>query len=89
MIYVDGNKTGLHLNCMGSGEITFILGKKKKFISSFFHFFIFLFLIGHSIGGSSQDWRWIQPTLSNFTRVCSYDRAGYGWYLYFFLYFFF
>ena len=73
-----GNKTYLHLNCMGSGEITFILGKKKK------KKIIFILIktknkTGHLQGGSSQDWRWVQPSISNFTRVCSYDRAGYGW----------
>lgn len=29
-------------------------------------------------GGSSNDWRNVQPDLAKFTRVCSYDRAGYG-----------
>jgi pimeloyl-ACP methyl ester carboxylesterase len=27
----------------------------------------------------SMQWAWVQPTVASFTRVCSYDRAGYGW----------
>jgi len=27
----------------------------------------------------SRDWLLIEPVVANFTRVCSYDRAGYGW----------
>jgi pimeloyl-ACP methyl ester carboxylesterase len=30
-------------------------------------------------GGSSLDWSLVQPGVATFTRVCSYDRAGYGW----------
>jgi len=30
-------------------------------------------------GGSSLDWGLVQPSVATFTRVCSYDRAGYGW----------
>jgi pimeloyl-ACP methyl ester carboxylesterase len=30
-------------------------------------------------GGSSLDWSLVQPGVANFTQVCSYDRAGYGW----------
>ncbi|MCW5979090.1 MAG: alpha/beta hydrolase [Bryobacteraceae bacterium] len=29
--------------------------------------------------GSSLDWSLIQPRVATFTRVCSYDRAGFGW----------
>jgi pimeloyl-ACP methyl ester carboxylesterase len=29
--------------------------------------------------GSSLDWAQVQPEVSRFTRVCSYDRAGLGW----------
>ncbi len=29
-------------------------------------------------GGGSDDWQNVQPELAKFTRVCSYDRAGYG-----------
>ena len=32
---------------------------------------------GHQ--GSYLDWRLVQPDLARWTRVCSYDRAGYGW----------
>ena len=28
---------------------------------------------------SSFDWGYVQPALAQFTRVCSYDRAGFGW----------
>lgn len=31
------------------------------------------------LGGFSHDWSHLQPTLETTTRVCSYDRAGYGW----------
>lgn len=31
------------------------------------------------LGGTSLDWSKVQPAVSRFTRVCSYDRAGYGW----------
>jgi len=30
-------------------------------------------------GSSSIHWWWIQDDVAEFTRVCSYDRAGYGW----------
>jgi pimeloyl-ACP methyl ester carboxylesterase len=30
-------------------------------------------------GGSSLDWSLVQPGVATITRVCSYDRAGYGW----------
>jgi pimeloyl-ACP methyl ester carboxylesterase len=29
--------------------------------------------------GSSLDWTLVQPKLAKLTRVCAYDRAGYGW----------
>ncbi len=31
------------------------------------------------LGGSSLDWTRVQPRVAGFTRVCAYDRAGYGW----------
>lgn len=31
------------------------------------------------IASSSLDWSLVQPEISKFTRVCSYDRAGMGW----------
>ena len=31
------------------------------------------------LGGTSLDWSKVQPAVAHFTRVCSYDRAGYGW----------
>lgn len=30
-------------------------------------------------GGMSAAWGWVQPEVSETTRVCSYDRAGLGW----------
>ena len=30
-------------------------------------------------GGPSIDWPMVQPEVAKFSRVCSYDRAGYGW----------
>ena len=32
-----------------------------------------------AIGGWSVDWERVQPLVATNTRVCSYDRAGYGW----------
>jgi len=31
------------------------------------------------LDGSYLDWYRVQPAVAKFTRVCSYDRAGYGW----------
>jgi pimeloyl-ACP methyl ester carboxylesterase len=31
------------------------------------------------LGGWSLDWSAVQPKIAQFTRVCSYDRAGLGW----------
>jgi len=31
------------------------------------------------LGGSSVDWGFVQPAVAQFTRVCSYDRAGMGY----------
>ncbi len=36
-------------------------------------------VLDHVGGGSSVDWALIQPKLAEHTRVCAYDRAGYGW----------
>jgi hypothetical protein len=36
-------------------------------------------ILDAGLGGSSLDWSKIQPGVARFTRVCSYDRAGYGW----------
>lgn len=33
----------------------------------------------NGLGGSSPDWSLVQPTVSQTTRICSYDRAGAGW----------
>ena len=30
-------------------------------------------------GSASPDWGLVQPEIAKVTRVCSYDRAGYGW----------
>ena len=32
-----------------------------------------------ALGGSSLSWALVQPELAKLTRVCSYDRAGFGW----------
>jgi pimeloyl-ACP methyl ester carboxylesterase len=32
-----------------------------------------------ALGGSSVSWALVQPELAQVTRVCSYDRAGFGW----------
>ena len=36
-------------------------------------------ILDHDMGGSSQDYFWVQTALSPYTRVCSFDRPGYGW----------
>ncbi|GMI35601.1 hypothetical protein TrCOL_g7595, partial [Triparma columacea] len=36
-------------------------------------------LFEHGWMGSSMDWGLVRGPMSEFTRVCSYDRAGYGW----------
>src|SRR5215813_1596373 len=36
-------------------------------------------ILDHAAGGSSVDWALIQPKLAVHTRVCAYDRAGFGW----------
>ena len=36
-------------------------------------------ILDHVGGGSSVDWALIQPDLAEHTRVCAYDRAGFGW----------
>jgi pimeloyl-ACP methyl ester carboxylesterase len=32
-----------------------------------------------ALGGSSISWSLVQPDVARLTRVCSYDRAGFGW----------
>jgi len=36
-------------------------------------------ILDAGLGGTSLDWSLVQPAVARFTRVCSYDRAGYGW----------
>lgn len=36
-------------------------------------------ILDSGLGGSSLDWVKVQPKVAQFTKVCSYDRAGYGW----------
>ena len=36
-------------------------------------------ILESGLGGASVDWLMVQPEVAKFTRVCSYDRAGYGW----------
>ena len=36
-------------------------------------------ILDSQLGGNSLDWSNVQPGVATFTRVCSYDRAGYGW----------
>jgi pimeloyl-ACP methyl ester carboxylesterase len=36
-------------------------------------------VLEHGHQASYLDWSLVQPELARFTRVCSYDRAGYGW----------
>jgi pimeloyl-ACP methyl ester carboxylesterase len=36
-------------------------------------------ILDAALGGSSVSWTLVQPHLARVTRVCSYDRAGFGW----------
>jgi pimeloyl-ACP methyl ester carboxylesterase len=36
-------------------------------------------ILESGLGGPSIDWLMVQPEVAKFARVCSYDRAGYGW----------
>lgn len=36
-------------------------------------------VLAAGLGGTTLEWSWVQPQVARFTRVCSYDRAGYGW----------
>jgi pimeloyl-ACP methyl ester carboxylesterase len=36
-------------------------------------------ILESGLGGSSFDWGFVQPKVAEFTRVCSYDRAGMGY----------
>jgi pimeloyl-ACP methyl ester carboxylesterase len=36
-------------------------------------------ILEHGASGSYLDWYRVQPEIAAFTKVCSYDRAGYGW----------
>lgn len=36
-------------------------------------------ILDGGLGEDSLDWAKVQPALSKVTRVCSYDRAGFGW----------
>lgn len=36
-------------------------------------------ILESGLGGFSHDWSHLQPDIAANTRVCSYDRAGYGW----------
>ena len=38
-----------------------------------------IILLDAGMGGSTLDWRYIQNELSKETKVCSFDRPGYGW----------
>lgn len=36
-------------------------------------------ILESGLGGNSLDWSRVVPGVAAFTRVCAYDRAGYGW----------
>ncbi len=36
-------------------------------------------VMDYGLGGLSLTWSFVQTEVSKFTRVCTYDRAGYGW----------
>jgi pimeloyl-ACP methyl ester carboxylesterase len=36
-------------------------------------------ILENGVGGNTLLWAYVQPTIAEVTRVCAYDRAGYGW----------
>ncbi|MGB6717584.1 MAG: hypothetical protein WBE47_11580, partial [Candidatus Acidiferrales bacterium] len=36
-------------------------------------------ILDSGLGVPAVGWKFVQPEVAKFTRVCSYDRAGYGW----------
>src|SRR5215467_11391215 len=36
-------------------------------------------LLEEGLGGASLNWAWVQRGVTKVSRVCSYDRPGYGW----------
>lgn len=36
-------------------------------------------ILDSGLGVPAIGWKFVQPQIAKFTRVCSYDRAGYGW----------
>ena len=36
-------------------------------------------VLDSGLGVPAVGWKFVQPDIAKFTRVCSYDRAGYGW----------
>ena len=36
-------------------------------------------VLEYGLEGSNLDWHLVEPEIARFTRVCVYDRAGYGW----------
>lgn len=60
---IDVGGFKMHINCMGDSE------KKGPTV-----------ILEAGAGGcNSLEWSLVQPEVSQFARVCSYDRAGHGW----------
>lgn len=36
-------------------------------------------IVDSGTGGTHLDWQLVQPEVAKFTRILTYDRAGYGW----------
>jgi pimeloyl-ACP methyl ester carboxylesterase len=36
-------------------------------------------IVDSGTGGTHLDWQLVQPEVARFTRILTYDRAGYGW----------
>lgn len=36
-------------------------------------------VLDYGLSGSYLDWYFVQPAVARFTRVCAWDRSGYGW----------
>ena len=71
---------------IGDGDFS-LLWTKRMYQQRFMHLYCEgeivdgspVIWLEHGWLGSSLDWQVVRPILSSQTRVCSYDRAGYGW----------
>jgi pimeloyl-ACP methyl ester carboxylesterase len=64
---VDAGGFKLNLNCTGAAQIVSGVQKSPAVI------------LESGLGVPALGWALVQPEVAKLTRVCSYDRAGYGW----------